>query len=101
MSAARLGKIHDRCPSLDLLAEPLERVRRADVAAVRRPGLAGVGPSAREVLARTGLLAQFGEPNVLPSDPHVDATLDAGLGRGRALPSELEAPRSSALPSAR
>ena len=53
--------------------------------------LAGVEPSARDVLARTGLLAQLGEQNVLPSDPHLGASLDAGLQRGRELLTELQA----------
>ena len=52
--------------------------------------LTGVEASAREVLARTGLLAQLGEQNVLPTDPHIGGSLDAGLQRGQALLSELK-----------
>jgi hypothetical protein len=53
--------------------------------------LTGVEPVAREVLARTGLLAKLGEQNVLPSDPHLGASLDAGWQRGRDLLAELKA----------
>ncbi len=53
--------------------------------------LTGVEPNAREVMARTGLLKQLGEQNVLPSDPHIGASLDAGVRRGRDLLSELQA----------
>ena len=53
--------------------------------------LAGIGDRAREVLAQTGLLGKLGEQNVLPPDPHLGATLDAGLQRGRELLSELQA----------
>jgi sulfate permease, SulP family len=56
--------------------------------------LTGVESGARDVLARTGLLAQLGEENVLPPDPHLGASLDAGLARGRRLLSELQAARS-------
>ncbi len=56
--------------------------------------LTGVEPNAREVLARTGLLAQLGEQNVLPSDPHIGASLDAGRQRGRDLLAELAAARA-------
>ncbi len=52
--------------------------------------LTGVEPNARDVLARTGLLAQLGEQNVLPTDPHIGGSLDAGLRRGQALLSELQ-----------
>ena len=51
--------------------------------------LTGVEPNARDVLARTGLLARLGEQNVLPSDPHIGVSLDAGLQRGRELLAEL------------
>jgi SulP family sulfate permease len=53
--------------------------------------LAGVDPRARAVLARTKLLEQLGEENVLPDDPHLGSVLDAGLERGRALLAELQA----------
>jgi SulP family sulfate permease len=53
--------------------------------------LAGVEPGARDVLGRTGLLEQIGEQNVLPSDPHIGASLDAGLRRGRDLLAEMHA----------
>jgi SulP family sulfate permease len=53
--------------------------------------LTGVGQAARSVLSRTGLLARLGERNVLPSDPHIGASLEAGLQRGRDLLAELEA----------
>jgi sulfate permease, SulP family len=53
--------------------------------------LTGVGSNAREVLARTGLLARLGEQNVLPSDAHIGGSLDAGLRRGKELLSELRA----------
>jgi SulP family sulfate permease len=56
--------------------------------------LTGVEPNAREVLARTGLLSQLGEQNVLPSDPHVGASLDAGMQRGQELMAELRAERT-------
>ena len=44
---------------------------------------------AREVLAQTGLLAQIGEQNVLPSDAHIGGSLDAGWRRGHDLLAEL------------
>ena len=53
--------------------------------------LTGVEPNARDVLARTGLLAQIGEQNVLPADRHLGVSLDAGLRRGREVLSELQA----------
>ena len=40
-----------------------------------------------------GILAQIGEQNVVASDPHIGASLDAGLQRGRALLKELQATR--------
>ena len=52
--------------------------------------LTGVEANARDVLVRTGLLAQLGEQNVLPTDPHIGGSLDAGLLRGQALLSELQ-----------
>ena len=51
--------------------------------------LAGVGDEARETLRRTALLDVFGEPNVLPGDPHLGGSLDAGLQRGREVLSGL------------
>jgi SulP family sulfate permease len=52
--------------------------------------LTGVEANARDVLVRTGLLALLGEQNVLPTDPHIGGSLDAGLLRGQALLSELQ-----------
>jgi anti-anti-sigma regulatory factor len=52
--------------------------------------LTSVEPGARDVLARTGLLALFGDQNVLPSDQHIGGSLDAGLRRGQALLAELK-----------
>jgi SulP family sulfate permease len=52
--------------------------------------LTSVEPGARDVLDRTGLLALLGEQNVLPTDPHIGVSLDAGLRRGQALLSELK-----------
>ena len=54
--------------------------------------LTGVESNARDVLARTGLLAQIGEQNVLPSDAHIGGSLDAGWRRGQALLAELRKP---------
>ena len=64
--------------------------------AVARSGLvlSGVGPGARDVLSRSGLLDQFGQKNVLASDPHIGASLEAGMRRGRELLSELQAART-------
>ena len=56
--------------------------------------LSGVELKAHEVLVRTGLLDKLGATNVLPSDPHLGASLDAGLRRGRDLLAELQAGRS-------
>jgi len=52
-----------------------------------------VSPRAHDVLERTGLLAQLGDQNVLPTDPHLGGSLDAGLQRGRDLLRDLQAGR--------
>lgn len=64
--------------------------------------LAGVSQSSRDTLTRTGLLATFGERNVLVHDPHVGATLDAGWRRGTEVLLELAAdpPAATLRPSA-
>ena len=51
--------------------------------------LTGVEPIARDVLARTGLLASSASRTSWPSDPHIGASLDAGARRGRELLAEL------------
>jgi sulfate permease, SulP family len=51
--------------------------------------LTGVGPGGRDVLARTGLLEQLGEQNVLPADPHIGVSLDMGVRRGQEYMKEL------------
>jgi hypothetical protein len=53
--------------------------------------LTGVGPGARGVLTRTDLLTTLGEANVLPTDPHLGGSLEAGRSRGEALLEELRA----------
>jgi len=56
------------------------------------PRYSGSTPAkARDVLARTGLLAQLGQENVLPSDPHIGSSLGAGMHRGREVQAELNA----------
>lgn len=53
--------------------------------------LTGVSTQFHAVLERTGLLAQFGQANVLPEDPHLGAALETGVTRGQALLDELRA----------
>jgi SulP family sulfate permease len=67
----------------------LGKVHAAFAAAGSGLVLAGVEPRGRDVLARTGLLAQLGERNVLPADPHIGGSLDSGLQRGLELLAEL------------
>ena len=55
--------------------------------------LVGIGEASRQVLTRTGLLGRLGESNSLPQDPHLGATLDSGIRRGRQLLLELQADR--------
>jgi hypothetical protein len=59
--------------------------------------LSGIGGPLRESLARTGLLARVGEQNVLPPDPHLGASLDAGARRGRELLAERQQARASSV----
>ena len=72
----------------------LSKLHAAFAAARSGVVLSGVEPGARDVLSRSGLLDQFGEQNVLASDPHIGASLDAGMRRGRELLSELQAART-------
>jgi sulfate permease, SulP family len=72
----------------------LSKLHAAFAAAHSGVVLSGVEPGARDVLSRSGLLDQFGEQNVLASDPHIGASLDAGMRRGRELLSELHAART-------
>jgi len=72
----------------------LSKLHAAFAAAHSGVVLSGVEPGARDVLSRSGLLDQFGEQNVLASDPHIGASLDAGTRRGRELLSELHAART-------
>jgi SulP family sulfate permease len=53
--------------------------------------LVGIGERSRDILAHTGLLAQLGEKNVLPPDPHLGGILESGLRRGQELLVELGA----------
>lgn len=41
------------------------------------------------VLERTGLLAQIGDRNLLPPDPHLDRSVELALHRGQELLAEL------------
>ena len=60
--------------------------------------LVGVGERSRAVLERTGILAQLGAENVLPADPHLVASIEQGVNRGRALLSGLRSPASGETP---
>jgi SulP family sulfate permease len=55
--------------------------------------LISVSEHARATLAATGLLETLGADNVLPADPHLVASVEQGMGRGRDLLEQLRARR--------
>ena len=55
--------------------------------------LISVSQHARATLAATGLLETLGADNVLPADPHLVASVEQGMGRGRDLLAQLRAHR--------
>jgi SulP family sulfate permease len=56
--------------------------------------LISVSEHARATLAATGLLETLGADNVLPADPHLVASVEQGMGRGRDLLEQLRARRN-------